>query len=48
MIGLSIFLSVALSFSLILNYLKLSSQKTAFEIVNDMGIEYNLGNSFDC
>ena len=48
MIGLSIFLSIALLFSLILNYLKLSSQKTAFEIVNDMGIGYNLGNSFDC
>ena len=45
---LNIILSIAFTFSLILNYLKLSEQKTAFEIVNDMGIGYNLGNTFDC
>ena len=45
---LNIILSIALTLSLIFNYLKLIEQKTAFEIVNDMGIGYNLGNSFEC
>ena len=34
-------------FSLILNYLTFSQNKTATEIINEMGIGYNLGNSFD-
>ena len=34
--------------SLLLSILNLLSQKTAMEIVNDMGIGYNLGFSFDC
>lgn len=48
MYELYIFLSFAFSLSLLLNYITLSSHKTSFEIVNDMGIGYNLGNSFDC
>ena len=35
-------------FSLILNYLSLSSTKSAMEIVKEMGLGYNLGNLFDC
>ena len=34
--------------SLLLSILNLLSQKTAMEIVNDMGIGYNFGFSFDC
>ena len=34
--------------SLILNYLTLSSTKSAMELVKEMGIGYNLGNLFDC
>ena len=34
--------------SLTFSYLSLSYKRTSFEIVNDMGIGYNLGNSFDC
>ena len=34
--------------SLLFNYLSLTSKKTAMEIVNQMGLGYNLGNSFDC
>ena len=36
-----------LVFSLILNYLYLSSKRNSLEIVRDMGIGYNLGNTFD-
>ena len=36
-----------LVFSLILNYLYLSSNRNSLEIVRDMGIGYNLGNIFD-
>ena len=36
-------------FSLVLNYLSnYYTLKTAIEIVNDMGIGYNLGNTFNC
>ena len=35
-------------FSLIFNYLSLTSKKTSIQIVNEMGIGYNLGYSFDC
>ena len=37
-------------FSYILNYLYFNSKKTAIEIVNDMGLGYNLGNvlTFNC
>ena len=31
-----------------LNYIYLNRKKSAIEIVNEMGIGYNLGNSFDC
>ena len=34
--------------SLVLNYISLTYKKTAMEIVNEMGIGYNLGNIFDC
>ena len=44
----NVILLILLFLSLIFNYLKFIKEKTAFEIVNDMGIGYNLGNSFDC
>ena len=34
--------------SLIFNYLSLNSKSSAIEIVNQMGLGYNLGNLFDC
>ena len=34
--------------TLIFNYLSLYNKKKSMEIVNDMGIGYNLGNIFDC
>ena len=34
--------------SLIINYLHLNVKKSAMEIVNEMGIGYNLGNLFNC
>ena len=33
---------------LILNYLSFQSKKTAIELVNEMGIGYNLGNTYNC
>ena len=36
-----------LSFSLILDCLYMMYSKNSFEIVQDMGIRYNLGNTFD-
>ena len=41
-------LTTFLTFSIIFNYLSFISKKTAIQIVNEMGIGYNLGNSFDC
>ena len=41
-------LIIILLIIIIINYLYLTKKKTAMEIVNDMGIGYNLGNSFDC
>ena len=38
----------SLSLILILGLLSLSFQKTAIETVNDMGLGWNLGNTFDC
>jgi endoglucanase len=35
-------------FSLILNYITFNSKKTALQLVNDMGIGYNLGNTYNC
>ena len=37
-----------LVFSLIFNYLSFSSEKSAVQFVNDMGIGYNLGNTYNC
>ena len=34
--------------SLLLNYIEFNSTKTAIEIVNNMGIGYNLGNAYNC
>jgi len=31
-----------------LSYISLNSKKTSMQIINDMGIGINLGNSFDC
>ena len=44
---LYIILIIIFIFSLILNHQSNIRQKTAFEIVNEMGLGYNLGNSFD-
>ena len=41
-------LIIVLTFSLIINYIFLSSKKTAIQTVNQMGIGYNLGNTFKC
>ena len=41
-------LTVCTILFLTLNYCYLSIKKSAIEIVNEMGIGYNLGNSFDC
>ena len=45
------YLSVVYSFLIlfsILNYLALNSKKTAIQLVNQMGIGYNLGQTFQC
>ena len=44
---LPFFLVIICIFSLIFNYITLSSNSNAMQIVNKMGIGYNLGNSFD-
>ena len=41
-------LIIILIVSLLFNYLYYISKKSATDIVNDMGIGYNLGNLFDC
>ena len=35
-------------FSLLLNYLSFNTKWTAMKLVNDMGIGYNLGNTYNC
>jgi len=35
-------------FTLLLNYITFNSKKTALQFVNDMGIGYNLGQTFNC
>ena len=45
---LHIILIALLFLSLIASILKLSSTKNPIQLVNDMGIGYNLGNIFDC
>ena len=47
MTSLSIFLILFFILILIFNYISLSSNLNALQIVNKMGIGYNLGNSFD-
>ena len=44
---LSIILSIILLISLILDYLYAIQKKNSFEIVREMGIGYNIGNTFD-
>jgi len=46
--NLHIILLIIFLFSLILNYLSFYLKKNAFQLVNDMGIGYNLGNTFNC
>ena len=41
-------LGLIFTFSLLLNYLTFNYKMSSFEIVNDMGIGYNLGSLFDC
>ena len=44
---MTIILIILFFFSLIVNYIYLTKKSDAFEIVRDMGIGYNLGNTFD-
>lgn len=46
--NLTLILLLILIFSLLFNYLSFSYKMTSFEIVNDMGIGINFGNTFDC
>jgi len=46
--NLHIILIILFIFSLILNYLSFNSNMTALQLVNDMGIGYNLGNTYNC
>jgi len=48
MCNLDIILIIFFFFSLIVNYVKFTSKKSAIQIVNDMGIGYNLGNAYNC
>ena len=43
-----IILIIIFVFSLILDYLSFNSKKSALQLVNEMGIGYNLGNTFNC
>ena len=46
--NLTLILLIILICSLLFNYLSFSYKMTSFEIVNDMGIGINFGNTFDC
>ena len=48
MYELDMILIIVLIFSLVLSYLSFHSKKTAIQLVNDMGIGYNLGNTYNC
>ena len=48
MYKLNFILIIILVTSLIFNYLSFSSKKNAIQLVNDMGIGYNLGNTYNC
>ena len=43
-----IILIIILAFSVIFNYLSFISKKTSIQLVNEMGIGYNLGNTYNC
>ena len=43
-----IILILILIFSLTFNYLSFISKKTSVQFVNDMGIGYNMGNTYNC
>ena len=43
-----IILIIALFISLILNYMSFYSKKNAIQFVKDMGLGYNIGNTFNC
>ena len=45
--ALSVILPIILLISLILDYLYGIAKKNSFEIVRDMGMGYNIGNTFD-
>ena len=45
---LPILLMFVFVFSLLFNYFEFNSRKKAIELVNDMGIGYNLGNTYNC
>ena len=48
MYDLHIILLLIFVFSLLLNYLSFNYKWTAVKLVNDMGIGYNLGNTYNC
>ena len=45
---LPIVLIMILAFSLTINYIYLNNKTTVIQLVNKMGIGYNLGNTFNC
>ena len=45
---LNLFLIFLFLLSILLSYTSLSYKKSSMEIVNEMGMGYNLGNIFDC
>ena len=46
--SIHIILISILVISMVFNYLSFKSNKNAIQLVNDMGIGYNLGNTFNC
>ena len=41
-------LIISFIFLLTLNYMSFLTKKTAIQLVNEMGIGYNLGNTYNC
>jgi len=48
MTNIYLILLIIYIFTLLLNYITFNSKKTALQLVNDMGIGYNLGQTFNC
>jgi len=48
MTNIYLILLIIYIFTLLLNYMTFNTKKTALQLVNDMGIGYNLGQTFNC